>query len=510
MRIGSAPQPLPIQRETLPMDSRERVFYQLLTAWAVLTLWVLPIRSSFWLDETGTYWIIKDGLANLFARAMASSGESPLYYLVAWLAHFVPGRTEAILRLPSLIAMIAANWLLYKLAARLFDVETAPFVVLVFACSEQMAFAAADARPYALGLFFLIASAWMLVRWLDSGRLLYGVGYVWLAALTIYTHVFLAIALVAYGIYALYRSREGVVKRSALFAAWMVSGLLSLPLIPQLLAMYRARGSHSPLGAPNVSEFLAALAPPVLAASIGLGLLIRWISSPRRPLERGENITAPKESVILAAGWALLPLGILYLFSVFTQSDLFLPRYYASAAPGLALLFGWWIRAAVPAFARAFVASALIVCATLSFSQLQHGKENWAGAMAKVRELTSAGDTPVLMASGFLEATDAEALNQPKLREVLFAPLALYPAGARVIPLPRRLDEKSMLYLETIVAADLLYRTRFVLVCEWDERITYGLWLRGRLAPQGFRSVSQGNFGDLGVLLFSREPRGAP
>ena len=214
--------------------------------------------------------------------------------------------------------------------------------------------------------------------------------------------------------------------------------------------------------------------------------------------------------MILAAGWALLPLGILYLFSVFTQSDLFLPRYYVSAAPGLALLLGWWIRAALTAPVRAFAASAVIGCAILAFGQLHHGNEDWSGAMAKVRELTSAGDTPVLMASGFLEATDAEALNQPKLREVLFAPLALYPAGARVIPLPRRLDEKSMLYLETIVAADLLYRTRFVLVCEWDERITYGLWLRGRLAPQGFRSVSQGNFGDLGVLLFSREPRGAP
>ena len=226
-------------------------------------------------------------------------------------------------------------------------------------------------------------------------------------------------------------------------------------------------------------------------------------------MERGENIAAPKESFILATVWVLVPLTTLFMFSVFLRGNLFLPRYYVAAAPGLALLFGWWIRAAVTAFARAFAASALIVWGTLSFGQQQHGNENWAGAMAKVRELTAAGDTPVLMASGFLEATDAEALYLPNLRVVLFAPLALYPAGARVIPLPRRLDEKSMLYLETIVAADLLYRTRFVLVCEWDERITYDLWLRGRLAPQAFRSVSQGNFGDIGVLLFCREPRAA-
>ena len=205
MLFSSAPQPLPIQREALPMDSRERVFYHLLTAWAVLTLWVLPIRSSFWLDETGTYWIIKEGLANLFARAMEWSGESPLYYLVAWLAHFVPGRTEVILRLPSLIAMIAATWLLYKLAARLFDVETAPLVVLVFACSEQVAFAAADARPYALALLLLIASTWMLVCWLDSGRLLHAAVYVSLTVLTIYAHPLFAIALAGHTRYAFAR-----------------------------------------------------------------------------------------------------------------------------------------------------------------------------------------------------------------------------------------------------------------------------------------------------------------
>jgi hypothetical protein len=492
------------------MDSRERLFYHLLTAWAVLTLWVLPIPSSFWLDETGTYWIIKDSFRNAFARTMDWQGHSPFYYLIAWLAHLVPGRTEVILRLPSLIAMIAATWLLYKLTVRLFDAESAPLVVLVFACSEQVAFAAADARPYALSLFLLIGSAWMLVRWLDSGRLLHAAGYVLLAALTIYTHVLLGIALVAHGIYAWYRSRKGAVKPTALLAAWTAAGLLLLPLLPPLLLFYRTRGSHFSAGAPNVREFLAAIVPPLLAVPAGFGLVIRWLSSQRHSGERGESLMGPKESMILATGWVLVPLTTLFMLSFFMRGDLFLPRYCVSAAPGLALLVGWWIRAAVTAPARAFAASALIVCATLGFGQLQHGKEDWGGAMAKVRELTAAGDTPVLIASGFLEAADAEVLTVPKLREALFAPLMLYPAGGRVIRLPRRLDEKSMLYLETIVAGDLLYRSRFVLVCEWDERVTYDLWLRGRLAPEGFRSVRQGSFGDIGVLLFSREPRGAP
>jgi 4-amino-4-deoxy-L-arabinose transferase-like glycosyltransferase len=490
------------------MDSRERVFYQLLTAWAVLTLWVLPIRSSFWLDETGTYWIIKDGLANLFARAMEWSGQSPLYYLVAWLAHFVPGRTEVILRLPSLMAMIAAAWLLYKLATRLFDAETAPFVVLVLVCSEHVAFAAADARPYALALLLLIASTWMLVRWLDSGRLLHAAGYVLLTALTIYAHPLFAIALAGHAVYALYRMRDlRAVKPPALLAAWMATGLLSLPLIRQLSAMYGTRGSHLLAAIPGLSDFLAALTPPPVAAPVALGFLIGWLSSARPSMQGDKNIAAPGESVILAVGWALLPVTTLYLFSVFTESYLFVPRYYVSASPGLALLFGWVIRGAPTMRGRAIAAAVLVICATLTFGSPQHGHEDWAAAMAKVRALTTAGDTPILMASGFSEATDPDTLTTPGLRDVLFAPLALYPAGGRVIGLPSRLDEKSMLYLDSIVAADLQYRKRFVLVCEWNERITYNLWIRGRLAPEGFRSESQGNFGDIGVLLFTRGPR---
>ena len=490
------------------MDSRERVFYLFLTAWAVFRLWVLPIRSSFWLDETGTYWIIKDGLANAFVRAMHWSGQSPLYYVIAWFAHLAPGRTEVMLRLPSLIAMIAAAWLLYKLAVRLFDAETGRFVVLVFACSEQVAFAAADARPYALALLLLIASAWMLVRWLDSGRPLCAAGFIVLASLTLYAHVLVALALAGHAIYALYRSRgKSSVRFAAVLAVFIGVGLFLLPLAPQLLGVYRTRASHAFAGAPNVSEFVAAMAPPLLAAPLGLGLLTGWLVSARGSFECDNSFLARRESVILAASWALLPLATLYLFSVFSRSDLFLPRYYVSAAPGLALLFGWGIRAAGKIPARPLAAAALVVCASLSFGSPQHGGADWAGAMAKVRALSAAGDTPVLMASGFLEATDPDMLTTPGLRDVLLAPLALYPAGGQPIGLPIRLDDKSVPYLERIVETDLQHRGRFVLVCEWQQKITYELWLRGRLASLGFRSESQGNFGDVGVFLFSRDTR---
>jgi mannosyltransferase len=217
---------------------------------------------SLWLDETVTYWIIEGGYAKIFARAAGPPGQSPIYYLVAWLAQLADGNNVAILRLPSLIAMIAAAWLLYKLAERLFDAETAPLATLVFVCSEQVAFEAADARPYALGLCLLTASCLMLVRWLDTGRPHYGAGYSLLIGLTIYAQIFLAIALVWHGVYALYRSRRGgLVTLPALIGAWVAAGLLCAPLFPRLLEDALSIRSDNP-GAAHVSLCRGWESPP--------------------------------------------------------------------------------------------------------------------------------------------------------------------------------------------------------------------------------------------------------
>ena len=50
----------------------------------VIQLWLGLIATSFWLDETGTWWIIKDGAAEAVRRSLSWSGQSPLFYLIAW------------------------------------------------------------------------------------------------------------------------------------------------------------------------------------------------------------------------------------------------------------------------------------------------------------------------------------------------------------------------------------------------------------------------------------------
>jgi 4-amino-4-deoxy-L-arabinose transferase-like glycosyltransferase len=473
-------------------------FFSILLAVAVVDLWILPIRSSFWLDETATFWVIKDGVANLLHRSMDWAGQSPLYYLTVWLALVTGGRHEWVLRLPSLIALIVAAWLLYRLASRLFDPESARLAVLSFACSGPVVFAASDARPYALGLCLLIGSAWLLVRWLDTGGGRYAAGSVLLSALTIYVHYLFGPVLIVLGFYAVSRAlSEGKIKVWELPAVCISAGVLMLPLVSQLRHFYRDRAVHSFSGTPEFSDLFASIAPPVLAGSLAVGILLARLNSPQLNREPAPR----RDSVFLAAGWALAPPLLLFAISVLSPAKLFVPRYYISGIPGLCMLAGWMVRSVAAERGQRIVATVLAVMAILNFGSLNHGPEDWSGAMRKIRSEDS-GNMPVLVASGFVEATDPKALEDPRLREVLFAPQEMYPPGGNLIRLPYRLDAESAEFIERVLPA-LEHRKRFVLVVRF-EGLTFEPWLRGRLAAQGFRSESLGNFGSVGVFRFSR------
>jgi hypothetical protein len=58
-------------------------------------LWLRPITSSLWVDETITWWIIKDSLADVFHRAYTYQGQSVFYYPFEWLVRHV-GHAESL------------------------------------------------------------------------------------------------------------------------------------------------------------------------------------------------------------------------------------------------------------------------------------------------------------------------------------------------------------------------------------------------------------------------------
>jgi Dolichyl-phosphate-mannose-protein mannosyltransferase len=116
-----------------------------LLALAIVRLWILPLGTSLWLDETGTFWLIKDGPRAMLSRISDWPSSSVAYGYIAWVAYALGGAREWVLRLPSVFAVAVAAVFVYQIARRLLDVESAFPAVAVFVCLKWVAFSAGEA-----------------------------------------------------------------------------------------------------------------------------------------------------------------------------------------------------------------------------------------------------------------------------------------------------------------------------------------------------------------------------
>src|SRR5579862_1129302 len=129
----------------------------------------MPLGSSFWVDETGTYFVVHHGANDPSLRVAPQVADS-IYYALPKIAERLAGFSEASYRFFSLVAMAGALAAIGWIAARLIHPDAWWFVVFACLGSRGFNYQADDARPYALGTCILAVSVLLLVRWLDSGR----------------------------------------------------------------------------------------------------------------------------------------------------------------------------------------------------------------------------------------------------------------------------------------------------------------------------------------------------
>lgn len=484
----------------MPSEPGHRPFLLTALLLGVAVLWILPITSSLWLDEAGTYWVIKDDLGAVIDRASRFHGQTPLYYMVAWAAKAVGGSSEVVLRAPSLLAMGIAVFLLYRLGRRLFDEEAAILATVVFATSSTVLFAATDARPYAIATAVLLGSTLMLVRWLDERRTRDGVIYVLLASATVYVHYLFAPALAAHAVYA-WRRRGRINRRTLTFVCAGI-GLLLLPALPQFLSLVGRRASLSVPMVELAKGLFDTIAPAALFAGTMIGLLVARAFGPVSVT----HWTPRRGSLALAAASLLIVPIVFFLVSQYTPTKIFAQRYMTSAAPGLSLLAGWGIASVTPARARRIVVVAVLACATLLSGGSHHYVEGWREAIAMTNAVVDRRDTPVLVHAGFIESAQPDWLTHPERASYLMAPIAFYPIEGRPIPMPYVLNESAKAYLETIIVDTLLGQDRFLLITRYDS-IPFKAWLEGRLTEERFRARTAGRFSNVAVYEFRRTAR---
>jgi mannosyltransferase len=480
-------------------ESAERMWLIAIGLAVVIQLWVGMISSSLWLDETATWWITRDGFADVAKRALSWSGVSPLYFWTVWLSTRLFGHGEVALRLPSVISMVMAIYFLYRIAERIYDRASAGVTALVFLCIA--AFYAVDARPYGLAMLGLTAATWALFRWLDSERMLYAVVYSCMAVVTVYAHCIMALGLAPAAIYAIAMLAKSKPKRLAWLGACLaLIFVLSLPLVQELRTFYSARSAHTFADVPSIGQIVEGCFPGSL-----VGIVIAGVWAFR--VFREDELVKDRCSSAFASfiwGWAVWAPGVLFLLLFFTDLRLFVPRYLSSSMPAQALLLGRMVSSIRSDGARKFLLVALAVIAIFTGGKLafvSHGSENWRVVMQTVRQ-EAGEESPVLLVGGFVESKSFAVLQDPKLREVLFAPELKYGEPKRAIHLPISMSREDMGEFDRI-AEQLRGEKKFFLVTENFDR-SYEMWLLGKLGVNWRAEQVSGRFGRVLVLRFVR------
>ncbi len=121
-------------------DRAQYAIYGLALA-ASISIWFFAIRAPLWLDETHSFWQISAGFWQIMPRR---GGLPPAYYFILWLNTKIIGTSEIALRIPSVLAMLAAVYLLYGAARELFDRDVALVTAAVFCVHPLVVFGSAS------------------------------------------------------------------------------------------------------------------------------------------------------------------------------------------------------------------------------------------------------------------------------------------------------------------------------------------------------------------------------
>jgi mannosyltransferase len=453
---------------------------------AILGLWWRPIRSTLWLDEAVTWWIIQDGWAETLRRGSEFSGGNPFYYLLVRAVVDVLGPSELSLRILSVAAMATALVYLMRLAARWFDLRTALYAGLVFACNATIQFEARNARTYALALAFFLTSTFHLARLLEERRrrdiLLYGL----LASGFFHTHfIFAAAYFVHIAIVVAHRFREGSLPWRRLSAAAGVFLLALLPSLPLFLSVYSRRQSLVVAPRPYAEELVKHLVPQVTSfTAIGMLLVGAALGV---GVARGFP-ALPRSRACLFLFWIFFPPTLIFTISRLTPTSLFIPRYFSYAIPAIALTVGMVLRRIGGDRFRVLAASVFVCVALATYSVRRHHIHDWKGVAVEVRKAVLEAGRPVdvLLHSGLIEAKDRAWWTDPGKSAYLNAPFSLYPLpeGCTVHPLPWNIDDEGAAgYMQGLLEAMLARERPFLVVTRDSDPGLLG-FAKGMLLPR--------------------------
>jgi hypothetical protein len=174
-------------------------------------------RSYLNPDEALHYLLLNQSSVFLAYKASLTNAHPPLIYLVLYYWHFL-GRSELMLRLPSVVAGTAFCWMLYKWMGLAFGRAASWIGLILVTFSPAMVALSAEVRAYALLMFCVGGALYFLERAFAEKsvqKMWCFTGFLYLAILSHYSAAFFAVAA---GVYALARIADSHLPRRVIVA----------------------------------------------------------------------------------------------------------------------------------------------------------------------------------------------------------------------------------------------------------------------------------------------------
>ena len=475
-----------------------------LLAVCIARLWLVPLPSSFWVDELVTLFVVRHPGDASFA--VAPQVPQSIYYWLPRAAQAIGGTSEIAYRIPSMLAMAVTLWLVARLAARLIHPRAGWFAVFAALSIRGIDYFALDARPYALGMMMASASLYFLVRWLDSAQWRDAAAFVFCAALVWRVHLLYWPFYVTIALYAAFRLADG--SSRVRWPQYLTVALATaISLLPQAInALLLAHGAQSHVIVPpptlHVFEHELHWNVPLLCGAAA------WLLTRRRA--QGE---IPRSAWVLILGWWLCHPFCLYFYSWFTGNGVYLGRYLSLMLPGAALAATAVVARWMPPNKWRIAAAGMAIAAFLFQGHLgsvlfRHDVSDWRAAAQEVNRFAPDSSVPVIAPSPFIEARPPAWTPAYSLPGFLYAQLDGYPIAGKPYPLP--FDSpintpEGLRYGDELVRGGQLSRPGKWAIYGPERHVRdWRKWFSARPEFAAWRSTLQ-EFGDVYVAEFQRD-----
>jgi hypothetical protein len=483
----------------------------LVLALCIARLWLMPLPSGFWVDEMVSAFVIHFGPSHP-SLAVAPQVTETIYYRLPQAAESLFGFSEIVYRLPSLLVLGVALWLIARLAARLIHPQAAWFAVFACLALKGFNYEADDARPYALGTCVAAASLFFLVRWLDTARWREAVLFIVFAALLWRVHL---VFWPFYAIFAMYLAAR--ILRSETSVTWMqaagVFAALGVTLIPVALdaiKLVREAHAHVIVDLPMFRDLRRTLKFLLIAQCAGGAILAAFLLRRRKDWWRDSSVPPPSSWVLILGWWLWHPLA-LFAFSLITGNSVYVDRYLSLALPGAALAAT--LAAACVLSVRDWrICSALLgVCVLIALGEWHdvfrgdiwpvHQNSGWRDAARTVNAWTVDADTPVLLPSPFIEAKPPVWHPDYSLPGFLYCYLPVYKISGKPYLLPFERSPEAERYASSLLPV-LSSSPRFLIYGGGKNVWVWRSFLASQPELGGWGNRQLHAFGDVDVAIF--------